>query len=471
MATQTIDAADHELLVGGERISTGEWSEVQSPYDGAVVGRVPTADDELTERAIGIAHDAFERDDFPQHERAAVLERAAALVADREDELTVTIAAEAGKPLKTARVEAQRCVGTLAFSAVEARKLTGETVPMEASATGAGKLGVVLRVPYGVVGAISPFNFPLNLVAHKLGPALAGGNAVVLKPAGQTPISAIKLAEILAEAGVPDGWLNVVCGPGSVDRGEDHGRRPRRRDQLHRLGPGRLADPGRRPAQEGQPRARLERAADRQRRRRLGDGRRRGQAARLLARGTELHLGPAHPAASRRLRPLHRALRLERRVAPGRRPARRRHRRRPADLQRRPRPRQAVGRRGGRGGRGAADRRRADRRRPLPRADGAARPPDRRQGLVRGDLRAGRRAVGLLVVRRGDRARQRLSLRPSGRDLHPRRRERDRSRARGSSSAACSSTRCRRSAPTRCPTAASRTRATPARGPPTRSAS
>ena len=216
MATQTIDAADHELLVGGERISTGEWSEVQSPYDGAVVGRVPTADEELTDRAIGIAHDAFERGDFPQHERAAVLERAAALVADREDELAVTIAAEAGKPLKTARVEAQRCVGTLAFSAVEARKLTGETVPMDASATGAGKLGIVLRVPYGVVGAISPFNFPLNLVAHKLGPALAGGNAVVLKPAGQTPISAIKLAEILAEAGVPDGWLNVVCGPGSV---------------------------------------------------------------------------------------------------------------------------------------------------------------------------------------------------------------------------------------------------------------
>ena len=216
MATQTIDAADHELLVGGERVSTAEWSEVKSPYDGAIVGRVPTADEELAERAIGIAHDAFERGDFPQHERAAVLERAAALVADREDELTVTIAAEAGKPLKTARVEAQRCVGTLAFSAVEARKLSGETVPMDASATGAGKLGVVLRVPYGVVGAISPFNFPLNLVAHKLGPALAGGNAVVLKPAGQTPISAIKLAEILAEAGVPDGWLNVVCGPGSV---------------------------------------------------------------------------------------------------------------------------------------------------------------------------------------------------------------------------------------------------------------
>jgi acyl-CoA reductase-like NAD-dependent aldehyde dehydrogenase len=215
MATETIQAADHELLIGGERVESGEWSEVRSPYDGAVVGRVSTADAELVGRAIGVAQEAFEAAEFPQHERAAVLARAAELVAEREDELTVTIAAEAGKPLKTARVEAQRCVNTLTFAAVEARKLTGETVPMAASATGAGKTGILLRLPYGVVGAITPFNFPLNLVAHKLGPALAAGNAVVLKPAGQTPISAIKLAEILIEAGVPDGWLNVTCGSGS----------------------------------------------------------------------------------------------------------------------------------------------------------------------------------------------------------------------------------------------------------------
>jgi acyl-CoA reductase-like NAD-dependent aldehyde dehydrogenase len=144
-----------------------------------------------------------------------VLNRAAELAAERTDELALTIAAEAGKPLKTARVEAERCVDTLAFSAVEARKLTGGTVPMEASPAGVGKLGVMMRVPYGVVGAISPFNFPLNLVAHKLGPAIAAGNAVVLKPAGQTPISALKLATILVEAGLPAGWLSVVPGPGS----------------------------------------------------------------------------------------------------------------------------------------------------------------------------------------------------------------------------------------------------------------
>jgi acyl-CoA reductase-like NAD-dependent aldehyde dehydrogenase len=128
--------------------------------------------------------------------------------------LALTIAGEAGKPIKTARVEAERCAQTLRFSAVEARKLTGGTVPMEASAAGMGKLGVMLRVPYGVVGAISPFNFPLNLVAHKLGPAIAAGNAVVLKPAHQTPISALRLAAILLEAGLPAPWLSVIPGPG-----------------------------------------------------------------------------------------------------------------------------------------------------------------------------------------------------------------------------------------------------------------
>jgi acyl-CoA reductase-like NAD-dependent aldehyde dehydrogenase len=215
VATETARAVDHKLLVAGEWLETGEWSEVRSPYDGEVIGRVPTADAGLVDRAAQAARQAFEAGDFARHERAAMLQRAAELVGERQDELAITIATEAGKPLKTAKVEAARCVDTLTFSAVEARKLTGETVPMDASATGAGKLGVTLRVPFGVVGAISPFNFPLNLVAHKVGPALAAGNAVVLKPAGQTPISAIKLAEILVEAGVPDGWLNVVCGSGS----------------------------------------------------------------------------------------------------------------------------------------------------------------------------------------------------------------------------------------------------------------
>jgi acyl-CoA reductase-like NAD-dependent aldehyde dehydrogenase len=215
MATQTVQATDHKLLAAGEWLETGEWGEVRSPYDGTVVGRVAEGDAALVDRAAKAAHEAFQTADFPQHERAALLDRAAHLVAARTEDLALAIAAEAGKPLKTATVEAERCVDTLTFSATEARKLTGGTVPMAASPAGVGKLGVMLRVPYGVVGAISPFNFPLNLVAHKLGPAIAAGNAIVLKPAGQTPISALKLAEILLEAGLPDGWLSVIPGPGS----------------------------------------------------------------------------------------------------------------------------------------------------------------------------------------------------------------------------------------------------------------
>jgi acyl-CoA reductase-like NAD-dependent aldehyde dehydrogenase len=215
MATQTVEATDHKLLAAGEWQATGEWDEVKSPYDGSVVGRVAQGDEALANKAIEAANEAFEATDFPQHERARVLDRAAELAAERRDELAATIAAEAGKPIKTATLEAERCVSTLEFSSVEARKLTGGTVPMDAAPAGVGKLGVMLRVPYGVVGAISPFNFPLNLVAHKLGPAIAAGNAVVLKPAGQTPISALKLAEILLDAGLPDNWLSVIPGPGS----------------------------------------------------------------------------------------------------------------------------------------------------------------------------------------------------------------------------------------------------------------
>lgn len=215
MATASTKVQDQALLVAGEWQETGDWDEVKSPYDDSLISRVAQGDAALVDRAVKAAHAAFGRGDFPLHERAAVLDRASGLVAERVDELAEVIAKEAGKPLKTARVEAARAADTLAFSAVEARKLGGEVVPMEASPAGMGKVGVAIRVPYGVVGAISPFNFPLNLVAHKLGPAIAAGNAVVLKPAGQTPISALKLAEILLEAGLPGDWLSVIPGGGS----------------------------------------------------------------------------------------------------------------------------------------------------------------------------------------------------------------------------------------------------------------
>jgi acyl-CoA reductase-like NAD-dependent aldehyde dehydrogenase len=204
-------ATDHALLIDGERVETGAWTEVRSPYSGEVVGRIAKGGAAETQRALDAAAAALTRP-LPAHERARILDATAQLLAERQEDAAQLISAEAGKPLKAARVEAQRAVSTYTFAAVEARKLTGETVPMDASAAGEGKLAFTIRLPIGVIGAISPFNFPLNLVAHKLAPALAAGCPVVLKPASTTPLSALFLAELEEEAGLPRGWLNVVSG-------------------------------------------------------------------------------------------------------------------------------------------------------------------------------------------------------------------------------------------------------------------
>jgi acyl-CoA reductase-like NAD-dependent aldehyde dehydrogenase len=205
---------DRGLLIAGEHVETGDWTEVRSPYSGEVVGRVAKGGAAEARRAVDSAAAAL-ADPLPAHERARLLDAVARLLADRQDEAARTISAEAGKPLKAARVEAQRAVSTFTFAAVEARKLTGDTVPMDASPAGEGKLAFTMRMPIGVVGAISPFNFPLNLVAHKIAPALAAGCPVVLKPASATPLSALFLAGLEEEAGLPPGWLNVVSGPSS----------------------------------------------------------------------------------------------------------------------------------------------------------------------------------------------------------------------------------------------------------------
>jgi acyl-CoA reductase-like NAD-dependent aldehyde dehydrogenase len=206
-----VTAIERKLLIDGEWVETGDWLEVRSPYSGDVVGRVAKAGAAETSRALDAATRAM-RDPLPAHERAEILDRVADLLRQRHDEAAETISAEAGKPMKAARVEAQRAVSTFTFAAAEARSLAGEVIPMEGSQAGAGKLGLTLRRPIGVVAAISPFNFPLNLVAHKIAPALAAGCAVVLKPASQTPLSALFLAELELEAGLPPGWINVVAG-------------------------------------------------------------------------------------------------------------------------------------------------------------------------------------------------------------------------------------------------------------------
>src|SRR5215213_1084506 len=207
-------ATERRLFIDGEWVETGHWIEVRSPYSGDIVGRVAKAGADDARRAIDAAESAM-AEPLPAHKRAEILVKVAGFLGRRHDEVARTISDEAGKPMKAARVEAQRAMSTYTFAAVEARKLAGEMVPMDASQAGEGKLAFTLRRPVGVVGAISPFNFPLNLVAHKIAPALAAGCAVVLKPATQTPLSALLLAELEEEAGLPPGWLNVLVGPSS----------------------------------------------------------------------------------------------------------------------------------------------------------------------------------------------------------------------------------------------------------------
>lgn len=205
------------LPLAGERYTSPSTITVTSPYDGSVIGEVPACTAADVDRAVAVARAALAAGPLPLWKRAEVLDRAAARLSDRREEFARLIATEAAKPIRTARVEAERAVGTFQFAAAEARKLGGEIVPLDAIAAGEGKFGFTLRVPIGVVGAISPFNFPLNLVAHKLAPAIAAGCPVVLKPASQTPFSAIAVAEMLIdECGLPADWLHVVTGGGGT---------------------------------------------------------------------------------------------------------------------------------------------------------------------------------------------------------------------------------------------------------------
>jgi acyl-CoA reductase-like NAD-dependent aldehyde dehydrogenase len=211
------DSEVRALPLAGERFTGNESITVTSPYDGHELGRVPACGPADVDRAVASAKAALAGGALPRWKRAEVLDTAARLLAERRDEFATIIAEEAAKPIKTARVEAERAVGTFQFAAAEARTLAGEMVALDALASGEGKLGFALRVPIGVVGAISPFNFPLNLVAHKLAPAIAAGCPVVLKPASQTPFSGLALADLLIDdCGLPPEWLHVVTGGGGT---------------------------------------------------------------------------------------------------------------------------------------------------------------------------------------------------------------------------------------------------------------
>jgi acyl-CoA reductase-like NAD-dependent aldehyde dehydrogenase len=205
------EQAARPLPLGGRWITTGADFAVIAPYSGEIVGRVSQAGAAEASDAVEAAADAM-AEPLPPWRRAELLEETARLIAERQESFAQSICREAGKPIRNARLEADRAAGTYRLAAAQARSFAGAAVPLGATPTGVAHIGFTLRVPIGVVGAITPFNFPLNLVAHKLAPALAAGCAVVLKPDEKTPLTALLLAEVLEDAGLPGGWVNIVCG-------------------------------------------------------------------------------------------------------------------------------------------------------------------------------------------------------------------------------------------------------------------
>ena len=202
-------------FIAGQWIDKTKKIEVRNPFDDSIIDTVPKADAGDLEKALVYAErGAKVMAKLSSYERWKVLRKAADLMAARNEDLGQTISKEEGKVIAEGRGEANRAVETMMGSAEEAKRLHGETVPLDADPTGGKKLGFTLRVPCGVVAAIAPFNFPLNLVCHKVGPALAAGNTVIVKPASDTPLSALKLTEILLESGLPPEGIQCITGSG-----------------------------------------------------------------------------------------------------------------------------------------------------------------------------------------------------------------------------------------------------------------
>jgi len=204
-----------DMLINGNRVKTAETITVDDPFDGSVVDTVPRGTVAHVEEAVAAAAKAFKTWRFvPVHERMRILRAVVDDVVDNVEEYATLIAREGSKTIREARKEARRCGNTLSLSAEEARRLYGQSIPFDSFPGGEHRHGYWVREPIGVVAAVTPFNDPLNLVAHKLGPAIAAGNTVVLKPATVTPLSALRLAQAFQAAGLPPGVLNVVTGYG-----------------------------------------------------------------------------------------------------------------------------------------------------------------------------------------------------------------------------------------------------------------
>lgn len=205
-----------KMFIDSKWIEKKDKISVRDPFDDSVIETVPKADLDDVERALEAAHQGFETArNMTVYQRASVLYKTAKYISEREEEFATLIAREGSKTIREARKEAQRCVNTLTVSAEEAKRILGETIPFDSFPGGENRVGYFYRFPVGVVLAVTPFNDPLNLVAHKLGPAIASGNSVLLKPATLTPLSAIKLVQALLESGLPSEVIQVVTGYGS----------------------------------------------------------------------------------------------------------------------------------------------------------------------------------------------------------------------------------------------------------------
>jgi acyl-CoA reductase-like NAD-dependent aldehyde dehydrogenase len=206
------------VLNGEQRIEQrAKTMEVLNPYNQECIATISCASVEDVHEAIEVAQQTFETTmrKMPAHERSRILRKASLLLEDRSEQFAQTISLEAGKPINEARGEVARAIQVLQFASEEAKRLTGEQIPMDSAIGGEHQIGLAKRVPLGVIAAITPFNFPLNLALHKIAPAIAVGNTVVLKPAEKTPLSSILLYDLLQDAGLPTGALNILQGPGT----------------------------------------------------------------------------------------------------------------------------------------------------------------------------------------------------------------------------------------------------------------
>jgi len=204
-----------KMLIGGKWVDKTNKIDVLNPYDNSLVDTVPHGTVEDIHKAIEVAQKGYEINrNLPTHKRISILKKTADIMESRYEELAKTIASEGSKTINEARKEVGRAINTITISAEEARRINGETIPFDSAEGSENRVGYYYRFPIGIIAAITPFNDPLNLVAHKLGPAIAGGNSVVLKPATVTPLSALKLAECLLDAGLPAEILSVITGHG-----------------------------------------------------------------------------------------------------------------------------------------------------------------------------------------------------------------------------------------------------------------